>query len=275
MKNEPKIAMFLRSPLYVFIKNIFFAFLLIASTNANAQNREFSLKPFLGIGIYKTQDQVISPLIYRGTSTLIGIEQIKQTAKTLSNFKIMYGTGKLKNDFKNTATNHTGEIYFSLMKPIAKHFFVGGASQTFVAVRDYSVAKAFGLESLSGDIFSTVKLAFAHQTEKKKWGKIQTKIEFAMIGVAISRKMYNIVSNPDLIVLDEKVWKTVLKSAEVMSVSQLKKADFNLKYTKNISARQSIGLDLGMSFYRYERLNAATISQNSSATLGYTIHFKH
>ena len=275
MKNKPKTLLFLRICPHIFIQNSLTIFLLVIGINATAQTKEISLKPFLGIGFYKTQDQVISPLIYQGTSTLVGMEKIKQTDRKLTNLRLFYGGGKLKNDFKNTAKHYTGQIYYALMKPINKHFYVGAASQTLIAVRDYSVAKSFGLESLSGDIFSTLNLALAHQTEeKKKWGKIQTKVEFAVAGVAIARKMYTIVSNPDLIVLESKPRKTVLNSAEIISISKLKKVDFSLNYIKSIGKKQAIGLDVGMGIYRYERLNAAVISQNTTISAGYLFYLK-
>ncbi len=274
MKKQPKTTPFLRFMPYIFAKIFTTIFSLAFCINAAAQNKEISLKPFLGIGFYKTQDQVFSPLIYQGVSTLVGIEKIKQTDKKLTNLRLFYGKGKLKNDFKSTATHNTGQIYYSFLKPINKHFYVGAASQTSIAVRDYSVAKSFGLESLSGDVFSTINLALAHQTAEKKWGKLQTRLEFAVAGVAIARKMYTIVSNPDLIVLEAKSWKTVLNSAEIISFSQLRKVDFTLNYTKNISKKQSIGLDLGMGFYRYERLDATVFSQNTTISAGYIFHFK-
>jgi hypothetical protein len=254
-------------------KSIFFFLVILNTVISYAQNRNIELKPYLGISNYSVQDQLFSPLIYSGNNIFVGFEKTKKTAKCLRFFDINYANGKLENNSLNTISHNVGNISIAFLWPVStnNNFYLGASNNTKIAIRQFSLAKKFGAESYSGDLFSTLNINIAYQFPEKKWGSFFAKFDAPFAGLSFSRKNYDIISNPDLIVINENnISKSVLKSAEIIGISNLKLANLDINYSRNLNAKHKIIIGLISQIYRYERLNSSVISRNLSISAGYS-----
>ncbi len=252
-------------------KNVVLYFLsCIWVFSVNAQKNEN--KVFGGLAQFAIQDQLFSPLIYSGINSKLGFEISKLSEKKHLIFGIFITNGKLTNEPKNTVKQHAGQFSFSYLKPIdaQKKWNLGLGSHTNLAIRQFQLAKKFGAESYSGDLFTTINFNLAYLLPEKKWGKLKILFDSPIAGIAFSRKNFDIVSNPDLIVIDiDNIAGSVIKSAEIIGPKILKMSNLTVNYSKKISPKNTFDISLNSQAYDFTRLNNKVKYQNLNILVGF------
>jgi hypothetical protein len=213
------------------------------------------------------RDGTFSPLLYSGFGFETALKYKNEELNHVGTLAIKYGSGNLKNNFGNTASQFNAELYYRYFRKIRQnsHWFLGGISSTKVAIRNYNVP--FGGESMSGDIFSTLNIATRYQTKNYHWGKVSAELDIPVVGVAFARKFFNLSTHPELIVYDN-ITNDVIKTAELISFPQLKAMNLSFIYEYPISEKVVFAADLTFNLYEYERLQNTTNSVNSALKFG-------
>ena len=130
--------------------------------------------------------------------------------------------------------------------------------------------------SKNADIFSTLNPAISYQSALFRRGKVSTELNFPIIGVALNRKMYNAVSNPDIVSQGsgEMTPKSIINTPEVISLSKLKQVNLTLLYQYPIGSKTYFSTTYSINAYQYERLNNYTQVVHSSLIMGFHFNLK-
>jgi hypothetical protein len=241
-----------------------FILLFLISCKSFAQK---SLSADFGGNQLTIRDGAFSPLLYSGFGFETALKYKNEKPNHVDFLALKYGSGNLKNNFGNTASQFNTDLSYRYFRTISQnsHWFLGGISSTKVAIRNYNVP--FGGESMSGNIFSTLNIATRYQTKSRGWGKVSAELDIPVIGVAFAPKFFNLSTHPELIVYNN-ITNDVIKTAELISIPQLKTLNLSLIYEYPILEKVVFTADLTFNFYEYERLQNTSNSVNSALRFG-------
>lgn len=261
--------------------NLITVFLFISSQSFAQQLDSLKSKNIiiqLGSGQCSFRDGVISPLLYSGLGFTGNISSQTETNKKTTRLGLLTNFGTLKNKFNNEASQFNASISYAKFYRFRRnsHWSWGVISNTQVYYRQFNSFLTISNASKNADVFSTLNPTISYQSALFKRGKVSAELNFPIIGVALNRKMYNAVTNPDIVSQGsgEMTPKSIIKTSELISLSKLKQVNLALFYQYPIGRKTSFSTTYSINAYQYERLNNYTQVLHSSLNAGFHFNLK-